>query len=96
MITKGSNPGYYCQTPHVDECTFCITFSFKAEGYTESTLTHRGCPAVISKAWEELAIKSCNFVSVHSNELELPTQYYMNQLCDLHTFVKHLVVWKGQ
>ena len=31
----------------MDECTFCITVSFKAEGYTESTLIHRGCPAVI-------------------------------------------------
>ena len=26
----------------VDECTFCITFSFKAEGYTESELTFTG------------------------------------------------------
>ena len=25
----------------VDECTFCITLSFTAEGYTESTLMHR-------------------------------------------------------
>ena len=33
----------------MDECTFCITFGFKAEGYTESTLIHRGCPALISK-----------------------------------------------
>ena len=33
----------------MDECTFCITFSFTAEGYTESTLIHRGCPAVISR-----------------------------------------------
>ena len=41
-------PGYYCRTSPVDECTFCITFSFKAEGYTESTLIHRGCMAVIS------------------------------------------------
>ena len=33
----------------VDECTFCITFSFKAEGYTglESTLNHKGCLVVI-------------------------------------------------
>ena len=33
----------------VDECTFCITFSFKAEGYTESTLIHRGCLATMSR-----------------------------------------------
>ena len=24
----------------VDDCTFCLTFSFKAEGYTENTLIH--------------------------------------------------------
>ena len=41
------NPEYYNQTSTVDECTFCITFSFKAEGYTESALIHSGCLAVI-------------------------------------------------
>ena len=35
-------PRYHCRSSPVDECTFCITFSFKAEGYTESTLIHRG------------------------------------------------------
>ena len=40
-------PEYYCQTSPVDKCTFCITFSFKSDGYTESTLIHRGCPAVM-------------------------------------------------
>ena len=39
----------YCRTSPVDECTFCITFSFKAEGCTESTLIHKGCPVVISR-----------------------------------------------
>ena len=33
-----NKPGYYCRTSPVDECSFCITFSFTAEGYTESTL----------------------------------------------------------
>ena len=41
-----SSCGYYCWTSPVDECTFCITFSL---GYTESTLIHRWCPAVISR-----------------------------------------------
>ena len=40
--------GYYYQTSPVGECTFCITFIFKAEDYTERALIHRGCLAVIS------------------------------------------------
>ena len=39
--------GYYCQTFPVDECTYCITFRFKAEGYTEGILIHRRCLALI-------------------------------------------------
>ena len=35
--------------PPADECTFCITFSFKTECYAESTLIHRGCLTVISR-----------------------------------------------
>ena len=47
ILTEVNKPGYYCWTFNLDECTFCITFSFK--GYTESTLTHRGCPEIISR-----------------------------------------------
>ena len=35
---------YYCRACPVDEFTF---LTFKAEGYTESALIRRGCPAVI-------------------------------------------------
>ena len=41
-------PEYCCWTSPVDECTFCITISFKGEGYTENTLIHRWA-AVISR-----------------------------------------------
>ena len=36
-----------CKGSLVDECTFCL--SCKAEGYTESTLIHKGCTKLICR-----------------------------------------------
>ena len=60
--SQRSNPGHYCWTSPVDECNFCITFSFKT---TEGTLTHRGCPAVIFSldiCLMELMCGCCQFI----------------------------------
>ena len=44
------------------------TFSFKAEGYTESTLIHRGCPVVISNVFVFLSLSDIAPVMLHGNE----------------------------
>ena len=55
-VTYITKTRYYCWASLLDECTFCITFSFKAEGYTESTLIHMGCPAVIFRLDNNLPV----------------------------------------
>ena len=48
LLTYGSWQQAWILVPDipVDECTFCITFSFTAESYTETTHP-QGCPTVI-------------------------------------------------
>ena len=93
---------HYCRTSPVDECTFCITFSFKAEDYTESTLIHRGCLVVIFR-FGLLALSLCilyspfflscalTFYNIHSVKLHrIRTPYSPDTGCVLPPYRENM------